>query len=167
MEKLEVVGNTLVTNSGAGAQSMLKVDGASEAFLVRKTAGNVNLIESKGFFGVGPDGAFNLVRNHWSDAGSSASEYLVQATSGAGYFFSLRNNGQVNVGQLADATTGTRLAVKGFGTGTDLCADFKNGSNSGILRLQDDGNILMENLPTSAPATSGAIWNDSGTLKIV
>ena len=40
-EKLDVVGNTLVTNSGAGAQSMLKVDGASEAFLVRKTAGNV------------------------------------------------------------------------------------------------------------------------------
>lgn len=27
--------------------------------------------------------------------------------------------------------------------------------------------LLLTNLPTSAPATSGAVWNDSGTLKIV
>ena len=36
----------------------------------------------------------------------------------------------------------------------------------GDLNVQGDV-VLMPNLPTSAPATSGALWNDAGTLKIV
>ena len=32
---------------------------------------------------------------------------------------------------------------------------------------RENNDILMHNLPTSAPATTGSVWNDSGTLKIV
>ena len=28
------------------------------------------------------------------------------------------------------------------------------------------GNIILNNLPTSNPGVTGALWNDSGTVKI-
>lgn len=35
------------------------------------------------------------------------------------------------------------------------------------LRIEAGGNIVIAALPTSAPGTSGALWNDSGTVKVV
>ena len=29
-----------------------------------------------------------------------------------------------------------------------------------------DGNIILNNLPTTNPSVTGALWNDGGTLKI-
>jgi hypothetical protein len=35
-----------------------------------------------------------------------------------------------------------------------------------IFYVNDDGTILMPNLPTSDPHVIGSLWNDAGTLKI-
>jgi hypothetical protein len=32
--------------------------------------------------------------------------------------------------------------------------------------ILDNGSIIMNNLPTSDPATTGELWNDNGTMKI-
>jgi len=53
-----------------------------------------------------------------------------------------------------------------------------NGDNTGNLQIRaysntitaieltQNGEIIMPNLPTEEPDTTGAIWNDGGTLKI-
>jgi hypothetical protein len=42
------------------------------------------------------------------------------------------------------------------------------GGSTDIIVIDENGNILMPNLPTSASGlTAGMLWNDNGTLKIV
>jgi hypothetical protein len=35
------------------------------------------------------------------------------------------------------------------------------------MRIKGNGEIILSGLPTTQPSTTGAIWNDGGTLKIV
>lgn len=39
-------------------------------------------------------------------------------------------------------------------------------SGGGDTTITPDGNIIMSGLPTSDPTVAGALWNDSGTLKV-
>lgn len=41
-----------------------------------------------------------------------------------------------------------------------------NGTPKVALGVDPNANVIMPNLPTSDPAISGALWNDSGTLKV-
>jgi len=45
-------------------------------------------------------------------------------------------------------------AVQAFGTGKDIQLTF------------DATNLIITGVPTSDPASAGALWNDSGTLKL-
>lgn len=40
------------------------------------------------------------------------------------------------------------------------------GTTSPQTKLHVDGTVRFDNLPTSDPTSAGALWNDSGTLKI-
>jgi len=62
-----------------------------------------------------------------------------------------------------------RLQVKGSGsTSATTSLLVQNSSGNDALKVRDDRVVIMEGLPTSSSGLpSGALWNDSGTLKIV
>lgn len=39
-------------------------------------------------------------------------------------------------------------------------------NGSGDLTINFDGNVIITGLPTANPVVAGALWNDSGTLKV-
>ena len=47
-----------------------------------------------------------------------------------------------------------------------LIRGFIEGVNLTIHNTISSTSVIFANLPTSAPATTGQLWNDSGTLKI-
>jgi hypothetical protein len=51
---------------------------------------------------------------------------------------------------------------------TSISADESLTLSSGVngLVLNSNGNLITVNLPTSDPALSGALWSDSGTVKV-
>lgn len=76
----------------------------------------------------------------------------------AGSYTIAQNSAQTSIGKYNVGTdTGTILEV-GIGTGSSAKA---NG-----LEVHTDGKVVMPALPTSDPTEAGALWNDSGTLKI-
>jgi len=66
----------------------------------------------------------------------------------------------------AASTSGSRIDAGGNVTGTNSIFDVVDGATP-LFEVHGSGDILMKNLPTSAPAIAGSLWNDSGTLKIV
>jgi hypothetical protein len=62
-----------------------------------------------------------------------------------------------------------RLHIKGSGsTSATTSLLVQNSSGNDALKVRDDRVVIMEGLPTSSSGLpSGALWNDSGTLKIV
>lgn len=54
---------------------------------------------------------------------------------------------------------------KTFSTSGAKLVSFKNNSTEKAY-MDLDGNLVMPNLPTSDPTVAGALWNDSGTLKV-
>lgn len=84
------------------------------------------------------------------------------------YRMVIKNDGNITIGN--DLTTlGARLGIKGSGT-TSATASLivQNSGGNEALKVRDDRVIIMSGMPTSALGLpSGALWNDSGTIKIV
>ncbi|MEX0906248.1 MAG: hypothetical protein WD604_14530 [Balneolaceae bacterium] len=73
-------------------------------------------------------------------------------------------NGSTLVGRIYANNASNRLEIySADGRSMRLTAAF-----GAAIRLQvsGGGGIYMQTLPTSAPAESNRVWNDSGTLKI-
>ncbi len=68
-----------------------------------------------------------------------------------------------------NADSSTMLYVQGSGnTAEDFSAVFQNSDFDNLMKIHNNGKINMGFLPTSATGLStGDLWNDSGTLKIV
>ena len=64
------------------------------------------------------------------------------------------NGGNVEIESGDGSTTGN-------GDGGDISVTLGSGGGTG-----SNGNLKLTNIPTSDPAVAGAVWNDSGTLKI-
>lgn len=68
--------------------------------------------------------------------------------------------------------TGTNNILRWDGSDwveTSVIAVSTTGSSlggSGDVSIVPTGNVLMGSLPTSDPVVAGALWNDSGTLKV-
>ena len=87
-----------------------------------------------------------------STRGGSTTSYITFPTSGSG----------------AGIGGSTNMVIPVSETGAAQDDRISLGSSS--TRWQDlhlSGTIILSNIPTSAPSTSGAIWSDGGTLKIV
>ena len=56
---------------------------------------------------------------------------------------------------------GTAATAGSNANGGDIAMEAGAGDGAGIA-----GNIILNNLPTSNPGVTGALWNDSGTVKI-
>lgn len=71
------------------------------------------------------------------------------------------------IGTTADGSS--MLLVKGDNDlGTEFAAVFQNDSGTNLVRFFNDGKVNFGALPTSSTGlSSGDVWNDSGTLKIV
>ena len=88
-------------------------------------------------------------------------------------------DGSKNVGTLGTVTAATFTGnltgnVTGNVSGTTVTATgtikggaiaFETGTND-VTFTATGANVIVTNLPTSNPAVAGALWNDSGTLKI-
>lgn len=115
--------------------------------------------------------------NGWLRGNADASTGVVIGNQTSGYSLGSHPTGPVIVkGESAgnapntahrdggDLTleAGDAYSVAGSGTGGDVLISAGAGGPTG-----DDGNIIIPSLPTSsAGLPAGAIWNDSGTLKI-
>jgi len=101
----------------------------------------------------------------------SAGDVLFQANGRT--YVSLKENGKMYIDPTSGYGLGigltspeARLHVKGEHDDLVFRAETSGGVN--VLDIDDLGNINMSNLPTtSAGLSSGDLWNDSGTLKIV
>ena len=91
---------------------------------------------------------------------------LISVASSAHQLFV--TNGGIGIG-IGTAQSTARLQVKGSGsTSATTSLLVQNSSGNDALQVRDDRVIIMAGLPTSSSGLpSGAIWNDSGTLKIV
>lgn len=103
---------------------------------------------------------------HLPDPGAAAA-YLVQSTAALAL---------AEVDVLQDVTPGTVAAGKAVVVDANkdagdfrhlklLGVDFEAGGTDITFRIVD-GKLIVSNLPTVDPATAGALWSDSGTLKI-
>jgi len=53
-------------------------------------------------------------------------------------------------------------------TGNEIIAGFSAGINPDVFQVKANGRINMSSLPTSSTGlSSGDLWNDAGTIKIV
>ncbi len=62
------------------------------------------------------------------------------------------------------------IVLNGDGEGADIVMgagqDVKLYGQNGDFIIDSNGNVIIQNLPTSDPVVSGALWNNNGTLKI-
>lgn len=111
---------------------------------------------------------------------STGSIYIASFESGTGETTRFFNNGLVYLGGGSRLSIGTAGSASLFVNGTDSTVGeafrTRNGdvvitTGGGITPqleiIETTGLILMANLPTSAPATSGALWNNGGVINVV
>jgi hypothetical protein len=105
----------------------------------------------------GASGGFNCVYNNGA--------YFSVAENGVPTMF-MDSSFQVGIGT---STPTARTHIKGSGsTSATTALLVQNSAGSNALQVRDDRVIIMVGMPTSsAGLPSGAIWNDSGTIKIV
>lgn len=124
------------------------------------------------------DSGFSTVGFFVND--ESADGILLQENANGPIVIEGTGSGQVAVrqdgsGQLLLRNTGDGgLNIQNDGDGATLVNDFGSGglrlrvTNANMLfRKQSSDNFVFDTLPTSAPATSGAIWNNAGVVNIV
>ena len=82
----------------------------------------------------------------------------------------IATTGGADIGSnVSIATFGEVVDIRGGPVGTDADGSYlrvRGATNEVLLRVKGDGNILMPSLPTADPVIAGALWNDSGTLKV-
>ena len=129
------------------------------------TAGDILAYQSGTGYGVGPriylnesnslTGAASL---HWYND----SDTLVLGTyhfSGSHAHLGMIRSGKTYLSGATGATSGSV---------THEFSNYNGSSLEDLMIIRDDGTINMPSLPTSsAGLSSGDLWNDSGTLKIV
>ena len=125
----------------------------------------------------------------WVKATSNSASgqiFITETTSGE-FPLNVNNAGFVKLGGAGTNIDSARLQAIGFGTTSSTTNTVFTGSTLGVgFRIMDDGStgiglgsvlpsaklhvdgtVILDNLPTSAPATSGALWNNSGVINIV
>ena len=88
--------------------------------------------------------------------------------------FAMRNGANAHAlrvyGNYTDASNYERLSLSADGAGnvTIAAETLGDGTDDVAINLTPagNGNIIMGSLPTSDPTVAGALWNDSGTLKV-
>ena len=86
----------------------------------------------------------------------------------SGYGFEIART-NANIGLSTPWVSDIKLKVKGQdSTNANWALHAENLAGSVLFRVRNNGEILMENLPTSsAGLASGALWNNSGVVNIV
>lgn len=106
-----------------------------------------------------------LAANSWAQYNSTSSQKFNVANT----YTSLTNN---ELGVMDWQTTTNTLRIgssKGSGGGSNRAVHFIMG-DAVEMRFDTDGNVVLPLLPTTAPATSGALWRDAANgnvLKVV
>ncbi|QDP46531.1 MAG: hypothetical protein GOVbin4342_56 [Prokaryotic dsDNA virus sp.] len=139
------------------ALKVLDHDGVTEFFKVH--SGSPNYVENRGTSILG-------VRNSANRIEASKNNFSMFNTSSVlEHFINISNSG--TTGQyLTFFRNGFTLTKKKFIVGASTLIGTEQISLQGTVLMND--NVNMANLPTSsAGLSSGDIWNDSGTLKIV
>jgi hypothetical protein len=101
--------------------------------------------------------------------GTDGSE-RIRITSGGNVQIGTTSSSDFRLYSYQNASTGnsTTSALVVRQDGTDPIAIFQGSGGSSKMRISSDGKINFSSLPTSASGlSSGDIWNDGGTLKIV
>jgi hypothetical protein len=115
---------------------------------------------------VAPDAFWGrLAANHLAQYNGTSAQRCFIANS----YTSLTNNEVAVIDWQTTANTLRLGTDKGSGGGSNRALQIVMGGTVKIT-LQTDGNVLLHGLPTSAPATSNAIWRDDangGVLKQV
>jgi hypothetical protein len=154
-EGVSISSVTSSTNAGVHTLTFTGSDGV--------TKGTVNVTD--GTDGTDPfDASGNLIVTKTSAGASITPLVLHNASSDA--------NTDVRM-LLAPCTTAADRPVILAATndGGNVC-DFtvftpNGGTPVERMRIKGNGEIILSDLPTTQPSTTGAIWNDGGTLKIV
>lgn len=149
---LGIANNTLTLNasSGAGEAYVHPNTGAAAKLILGLQA---MLIDAKG-------GELRLGGNHAVQTGSNRTNNIGGAT------LITSGDGNVSAGAAKDASSGDITIRPGTARAAGNTGDiiFERGTVGGTGAK---GNIMMADLPTSsAGLPTGALWNDSGTLKV-
>lgn len=154
-------GTVHIDPSQVGHASLSSVNGGlfiqgADSVIVGDNAGTRNssvISKSELWFGSADDASiYPTIHN----AGTSTANLSIRAA-----------HAPVNAG---NSTVGGTLTLEGG----DGAANASTNSDGGDLVLAggakvgtgSDGNIILNNVPTSDPTVAGALWNDAGTLKI-
>lgn len=99
--------------------------------------------------------------------------YLAFDTDGGGIFINNTDTGDNNPVAIRNQDDGgILLNDEGDGVGINIQSAHSGPiiiqqTGSGDILIQiGGGNLMLQGIPTSDPGVSGALWNDSGTLKI-
>jgi hypothetical protein len=105
------------------------------------SADNGDLVLTAG----GPSGDWSGGTN-----GDSLTELFSHATGGTGILIHNFNDAGINITNDGNGNIGIQC----------------DGTGSILLGVGTGGNLTIQNLPTSAPAGSGNVWNNGGVLNI-
>ena len=114
----------------------------------------------------------------WNEAGTqytlrgdAANDVVGIGTINSAVKFDLKNTGAKSIILRVNDGTNNVYDHTQVGVATYRRTDFVirgNNDNQDIFKADESASlILLPNLPTSAPATSGALWNNSGVINIV
>lgn len=162
---------TFLSNSAIGASLVLR-DITGDASITLSTvdfsADGANILGTGFLFDSGPSGPerFKITPSRDVDV-----EIVIGGDTTVPVDMIIRPWGGLDqFGTVLEERNGHNMVLKG-GDATEAGAVDRDGGNlilePGVgANAGSDGLILVQNLPTSDPAVAGALWNDSGTLKI-
>jgi hypothetical protein len=105
-----------------------------------------------------------------SQIGTSAgADLFLQSGTQTPLYFDTSGNISVGQNKALGTTHSARFEITGSGTtSATIGLNVRNSSAATNFKVQDDGVIICANMPTSsAGLPAGALWSDSGTIKIV
>jgi len=120
---------------------------------------------------VGPDGASRPKLTVYAPGISGTTYAFVAANGYSAYCFTIADDGATLIDARQASTVPLTIKLAASATGNAMELNSVSGSGGDLAKITAAGaaefsSLNLSNVPTSDPTVAGALWNDSGTLKI-